>query len=150
MTTDESHSVGRQERFYLLVGAGGAVLVLASWLLRREEVSGIGIVPYLLAAVVVVVWAASGAAAARRVASEREAAERRAKLEREAQEAAQRATQQVNARRTVSHGGMTINVRRTRPAGGHDVVDLSGAGMGRADASQSDSAAAGRRALRAG
>lgn len=131
-TTGDSHGAGQQERFYLLVGAGGIVLVVASWLLRREEVSLVGAVPYLLAVVVVAIWSASGVATARRVAREREAAARQAQLEREAWEAAQRATQQVNARRTVSHGGMTINVHKTRAAG---PAGSSEAGAARVDAS---------------
>lgn len=106
-----------QAGFHLLVGVLGVVLLLVAWVLRRDSLSTAMQLVYLLGAVVLVAWTASGVVAARRAAREAAAREEEARVQAEAQEAAQHAVQTVMARRTTSHGGMAITVRRT---GQHD------------------------------
>lgn len=99
----------RQRAFYLCVGLAGEALIAAACALGAGEAhAGMRLVGALLGALVILVWMIQGLKAVGRHEQERAQARVRA----EAQEAARRVAQQVNARRTVSHGGMTINVRR--------------------------------------
>ena len=114
------------------VGTLGAVVLLATAYMLTWRRFGVAALVVLVASILVMIaWMIEGLRWHRRQARRAEeqarlaqeqarAAERAAQLQREAQAAGRRAAQQVNARRTVSHGGMSITVHR---APSHAVED---------------------------
>ena len=104
---------GRLKAFYLRVGLGGLVLVAAFFALNAQRENALMyLLGALISAVVIVVWMLQGIRSVERRERDRQAAREAAAAHAEAQEAARRVAQQVNAKRTVSHGGLTINVHR--------------------------------------
>ena len=104
----------RLKAFYLRVGLGGLALVAAFFALNAQKENALMyLLGALLSAAVIVVWMLQGIRSVKRRERERQAAREAAAAHAEALEAARRVAQQVNAKRTVSHGGLTINVHRT-------------------------------------
>lgn len=116
MTESPNEKTRLPRRAYVVGGIAGIALVLTSYGVMWHRMGVLGLVLLGGSVLVLCAWMLEGLhwhAEQRRLREERVRADERARaLQQEAQEAGRRAAAQVNARRTVSHGGMTISVHR--------------------------------------